>query len=296
MALKRKVEDLTTVEESYRPLYTERKEKDKTVYLLTEIEDFDAPDKLRTVRTEAGALRIENTKYKGQLAAFEGVDIDVAANALIELQATKDELEALKAGKGGDAKALDAAVKSRLTAETTPLLNKIKKLETDFARVQETNTNLAREREQRILDDNAISTFRELKINADVFQLKGEDADDLPDGILWARGRFKIGEDGKAVDRKTGVTIKDTLEAMRDAGQRPHWFGETGGTGSVPGNGTKSESNPWLPGAKWNSYQQSLIQAKDPQRAQALAIAAGCPDVDAPFHPKDPGMREVDRY
>ena len=39
------------------------------------------------------ALRVENNKFKTQLAAFEGVDIDVAANALVELQAAAKACE-----------------------------------------------------------------------------------------------------------------------------------------------------------------------------------------------------------
>lgn len=296
MALKRKVEDISTVEEAFRPLYTERKEKDKTIYLLTEIEDYDAPDKLRAARTEAGGLRVENNKFKTQLAAFEGVDIEVAANALVELQAAKDEIEALKAGKGGDAKAIDKAVESKLKAATTPLENKIKKLEADYTKVQEEAKTLKVERQTRLIEDTVVGAFRELKVDEDVFSRKGDDPDDLPDGLLWARSRFKVGEDGKVVD-KNGLTPKDVLEQMKDGGQRGHWFGTTGGTGSLPnGPDGKPEGNPWMPGAAWNPMKQSEIQGKDPTRAQALAAAAGCPDIDAPFHPKDGQMREFSRY
>lgn len=296
MTLKRKVESLDSVEEAYRPLYTERTEKGAAIFVLSEIEDWDAPEKLRSARTEAGGLRVENNKFKAQLAAFEGVDVEVAANAIVELQAAKDEIEALKAGKGNDAKAIEKAVESRLKAATNMLENKIKKLEGDYTKVQDENKQLLASAQTRAVDDAALSAFRELKVEADVFSLKGDDPDDLPDGLLWARGRFKVGEDGKVID-KNGLTPKDVLASMRDAGQRGHWFGETGGTGSrSAGNHERAGANPWMPGALWDPTKQCEIQSKDPQRAASLATAAGCPDVDAAFHPKDGGMREFSRY
>lgn len=296
MALKRKVTDLSTVEENHRDLYTEKKEKDATVYLLTEIEDWDAPDKLRQVRTEAGTLRVANTKYKEQLAAFEGLDIEAVTGALAENESLKTEVAALKEGKPASGKAFDEAVAAKVKAATGTLETKLKKLETERDTHKTKVEELTRFQTQRIIDDEVVGAFRALKVDDEVFNRKGDDPDDLPDGLLWARSKFKISEDGKVVD-KNGLTPKDLLEQMKDGGQRGHWFGTTGGTGSSQGGPDgKATSNPWMPGAGWNPTAQSAIQEKDPQRAVALATAAGCPDVDAAFHPKDGQMREFSRY
>jgi hypothetical protein len=296
MALKRKVTDLSTVDEKHQDLYTEKKEGDKTIYLLTEIEDHDAPDKLRTVRTEAGTLRVANTKYKEQLAAFEGLDIEVVANAVAENEALKTEVAALKEGKPASGKAFDEAVAAKIKAATGPLETKVKKLETERDTHKVKVEELTRFQTQRMIDDEVVGAFRTLKVDDEVFSRKGDDPDDLPDGLLWARSKFKISDDGKVVD-KNGLTPKDLLEQMKDGGQRGHWFGTTGGTGSVTnGPDGKAVSNPWSPGAGWNPTAQSAIQEKDPQRAVALATAAGCPDVDAAYHPKDGQMREFSRY
>lgn len=296
MALKRKVTDLSTVDEKYRDLYTEKKEKDATVYLLTEIEGHDAPDILRTVRGEAATLRTTNTKYKEQLAAFEGLDIEAVTGALAENESLKTEVAALKEGKPAAGKAFDDAVAAKVKAATGPLETKLKKAETERDTHKTKVEELSRGATQRLIDDTVVGAFRELKVDDEVFTRRGEDADDLPDGLLWARSKFKISEDGKVVD-KNGLTPKDLLEQMRDGGQRGHWFGSTGGTGSVPnGPDGKPTANPWMPGAGWNPTAQSAIQEKDPQRAQALAAAAGCPDVDAAYHPKDGQMREFSRY
>lgn len=296
MALKRKVTDLSTVDEKYRDLYTEKKEGTTAVYLLTEIEDHDAPDKLRTVRTEAGTLRVANTKYKEQLAAFEGLDIEVVANAVAENEALKTEVAALKEGKPTSGKAFDDAVAAKVKAATGPLETKVKKLEGERDTFKTKTEELTRFQTQRIIDDEVVGAFRSLKVDDDVFNRKGDDPDDLPDGLLWARSKFKISEDGKVVD-KNGLTPKDLLEQMKESGQRGHWFGTTGGTGSASGGtDAKASANPWMPGAGWNPTAQSAIQEKDPQRAVALATAAGCPDVDAAYHPKDGAMREFSRY
>jgi hypothetical protein len=296
MTLKRKVTDLSTVDEKYRDLYTEKKEKDATVYLLTEIEGHDAPDILRTVRGEAATLRTANTKFKEQLAAFEGLDIEAVTGALAENESLKTEVAALKEGKPATGKAFDDAVAAKIKAATGPLETKVKKLETERDTFKVKTEELTKFQTQRVIDDEVVGAFRTLKVDDDVFTRKGDDPDDLPDGLLWARSKFKISEDGKVVD-KNGLTPKDLLEQMKDGGQRGHWFGSTGGTGSVPnGPDGKTVSNPWMPGAGWNPTAQSAIQEKDPQRAVALATAAGCPDVDAPFHPKDGTMREFSRY
>lgn len=294
MALKRKVKDINTVDDKYRELYTQKKEGED--WVLTEIEDHDAPDKLRAVRTEAGTLRVQNTKFKEQLAAFEGLDIEAVTGALAENESLKADIAALKEGKPTSGKAFDDAVAAKVKQATNPLESKIKKLENERDTFKGKAEELTRYQTQRTIDDVVVGAFRELKVDEEVFSLKGGDPDDLPDGLLWARSRFKISDDGKVVD-KDGLSPKDRLEAMKESGQRGHWFGSTGGTGSLPsGTDGKPAANPWMPGAGWNPTAQSAIQEKDPQRAQALAVAAGCPDVDAPFHPKDGQMREFSRY
>lgn len=296
MKLKRKVEDLSTVDEKHRDLYTEKKEGDKTVYLLTEIEGHDAPDILRAKNQENATLRTANTKYKEQLAAFEGLDIEAVTGALAENESLKADVAALKEGKPTSGKAFDDAVAAKVKAATGPLETKVKKLEGERDTFKTRAEELTRFQVQRTIDDTVIGAFRELKVDDEVFTRRGEDADDLPDGLLWARSKFKISDDGKVVD-KNGLTPKDLLEQMKESGQRGHWFGSTGGTGSASGGtDAKASANPWMPGAGWNPTAQSAIQEKDPQRAVALATAAGCPDVDAAYHPKDGGMREFSRY
>ncbi len=291
MALKRKIKDINTVDEKYRDLYTQKKEGED--WVLTEIEDHDAPDKLRSKNTENGALRLENNKFKGQLSAFEGVDVEAAANALQELAAANAELEVLRAGSGKDSKAIEAAVNAKLTAATSPLQTKLAKLQKEHDTLLTENTSLKTAQTTRTIEDSVVSAFTALKVDPKVYA--GE-ADDPADGQLWARQRFHL-VDGKVVDKVTGLPPKELLEQMRDDGKRPHWFGETSGTGSgALGSDNRPASNPWMQRPHWNPDKQSEIQMKDPAKAELLAKQAGCPDVDAPFHPKDGGPREVSQY
>lgn len=292
MALKRKVKDISTVDEKYRDLYTQKKEGED--WTLTEIEGHDAPDILRAKNQENATLRTANTKFKEQLAAFEGVDVEVAANALTELEALRAEHEALKAGRGKDSKEFTTAVEAAVKAKLSPLENQVKKLTTEKTTLEQANQQLIAAQTTRKIEDEVVGAFTALKVRPEVY---AGTSDDPADGQLWARQRFQISSDGKVVDKVTGLPPKELLEQIRDEGKRPYWFGETSGTNSsaTDSNG-RPAGNPWLPRPHWNPDKQSEIQFKDPAKAEQLARAAGLDDVDAPFHPKDGGMREISQY
>src|SRR5690606_28026440 len=122
------------------------------------------PDILRSKNQENATLRIANTKYKEQLAAFEGLDIEAVTSALAENESLKADLAALKEGKPTSGKAFDEAVAAKVKAATGPLESKIKKLEGERDTFKGKAEELTRFQQQRTIDDEVVAAFRELKV------------------------------------------------------------------------------------------------------------------------------------
>lgn len=289
MKLPRKTKDISSIAEGKRDLYTVKKDKDgNEEYHLTEIDNHDDYEIIRSVRSENAAFRTENKKFKEQHASFEGLDLEKYTTVLAENEALKAEKEALG---GKDQKAIDKAVEARLAAVTAPLQLKLKTFETELTTVRTKNEEYVKSERQRTIDDHALSAFTELGVEKWVYT-RGSDGDDA-DGLAWARRNAVIGEDGK-VTHKSGLALKDALVQMRDNGERGHWFGGHAGAGSGGGSGLgNTGTNPWSADG-WNFDKQCEIQLKDPQRANQLAAAAGV-DVNAAYHPKK-GIPEFSQY
>lgn len=292
--LARRTKDLTAIKESHRDLYTEKKSTkdgvESSEWVLTEIDNHDDVDILRTVRQENATFRVENTKLKGQQSTFEGLDLERYTTTLAENEALKAEKEATG---GKDQKAIDKAVEARLNATVAPLQLKLKNYETELTTHKTNLEKLSAERTGRTIDDAAMAAFNEVGVEKYVYSRSTKTKDD-PDGLAWARRVATITDDGKVVHKESGLELKDHLVNMRDDGERPHWFGGSAGTGSAPiGSNGSRVSNPWS-AESWDALEQSNIQLKDEGRAKQLASAAGV-DVNAPFHPKN-GMPKFSQY
>lgn len=286
MALPRKTKDLTSINEKYRDLYTMKKVKengvDVEIHVLSEIENADDVDIVRTLRSDAAANRTKYSAIEAKLASLpEGFDAEKAAQLIADNEALKAEKEA--AG-GKDQKAIDKAVEARLNAATAPLQLKVTQYEAQIGTLKTENEGFKKSQLERTIDDAAIAAFTKVGVQAHVYS-RGKLGDD-PDGLSWARRNAQI-VDGKVVHKTTGLPLDDALVQMRDEGDRPHWFGGSSGTGS--GNGglgnERGATNPWA-AESWNPTLQCDIQNKDLPRAKQLAANAGV-DVNAPYHPKN---------
>lgn len=112
MGLKAEVDDISTVEAPFRPLYTEKDGK----HVLTGVEDMVPKKDLAAVKTEAGGYRISLKKAEDKLKAFGDLDPVKVHDDLARIP----ELEALATGKIDDKKINDI-VEQRITAKIAPV-------------------------------------------------------------------------------------------------------------------------------------------------------------------------------
>lgn len=232
---------------------------------------------LASLRDESAKHRTKNIALTAQLEAFKGLDATAVPAQLLELEALRAEKEA---GGDKDGKKFDAAVAARVKVETAPLTAKLTEL-------TKTNETLAKENgdhkasgEKRQKHDAVREALVSLGADKDVYAGK------FPSGLRWAEENAVIGDDGKITDKETGLPLKDALKHYKDEGQFPSWWGTSEGGDARGSNGNKNGPtiNPWMPDT-WNASKQGSIIAADPNRAAALARAAGV-DVDAVVHPK----------
>lgn len=280
--LKRKVEvaAIDTIDEKYRELYEER----AGALILTGIDDHDAPDILRTVRGEAAGLRIKNTQLTAQLEVFSGLEPEAVRQALVENVALKAETAAHTTK---DKKLFDDAVASRVKVELAQVQSKLDSTVKERDTLLTENAGFKKGVTTRKIHDEMLAACVKQGVQKTAYTGK------YPDALTWAEQVAVITEDGKIVEKETGLPLADALRAMQDAGERSHWFGTSSGGSATGGTGGVGKANPWT-ADNWNAMEQSLIQEKDPARAEAMAKVAGVP-VDAPFHPKN-GMPSFSQY
>lgn len=270
--LPRKVKAIDLVEEKYRDLYEPKGEE----FLLTLVEDHDAPDILRSVRGEAAGLRIKNKQLTDQMEVFTGLEPEAVKLALTENVALKAEIAAFGTK---DKEKFNEAVQARVRTELAPVQSKLDAALKDKDKLQKENETFQKQTKSRLIHDEAIAACVKQNVQKTAYTGKH------PDALLWAQEVAVITDDGKIIEKDTGLPLADALRAMQDSGERAHWFGTSFGGDAAGSKGSGGKPNPWL-AEYWNPTEQSAIQEKEPERANAMARVAGV-DVDAAYHPKN---------
>jgi hypothetical protein len=256
MGLKAEVENLDSVEEAFHSLYTEKDGK----YVLTGVEGLVPATEVAKVKTEAGGYRIKLKESTTALEAYK------ALGTVAEVQEKLDkfpELELLAAGKMDDKK-IDALVEQRVNGKLTPVVRERDALKTANAELLGQVESFKTEKKQRTMSDQIRSAAVALKMLPEA----------IDDAILYGERALEIGDDGVAVVKDQGLSVKDWLTDMQ--AKRPHWWGGSvgGGANGNRGNSGFTGNNPWT-AEHWNMTTQGQIVRQDRKRADSLASAAG---------------------
>ncbi len=262
MALKAEVEDIATVEEPFRGLYTEQNGK----HVLTGVEGMVPKTQLDAVKTEAGGYRIQLKAANTKLETFkEFGDADALRTSLARIP----ELEAAAEGKLDDKK-IDGIVESRVKLKIAPIERENGLLKTQLGEKDGVINGFKAEKIRNTVTARVTEAARAAKVVDTA----------LEDAVLLGERVFEVLDDGTVVTKEgsgytPGLAPKDWLSDLQE--KRPHWWGPTiggGAGGSGKGGGGFTGPNPWT-AEGWNMTQQGQILMKDRQQALKMAAAAG---------------------
>lgn len=260
MELEAVVDDINTVPEQFRELYTERNGKHE----ITGIKGMKTQADVDRIQAGLVKERNDHKSTKERLAAFGELDPAKVQEELARLP----ELELAAKGKIDDNK-INEIVETRIKSRIAPIQRQL-----DQA------TTTLKER------DTIIGQFQEKdrvrKISDEVRRagVAGKVRDTaMDDALILAERVFEVTDDGKVVTKdNVGVTpgVDPAVWFQEMQTKRPHWWPESqgGGAGGSSGSGAGGTSNPWSKDG-WNMTEQGKIQRQNPQRAAQLAKMAG---------------------
>lgn len=260
MELEAIVDDINSVPEGFRELYTERNGK----FEITAIKGMKTQADVD--RIQAGLVK-ERNDHKGtkeRLAAFGDLDPTKIHEDLARLP----ELEMAAKGKLDDNK-INEIVETRIKSRVAPIQRQLDQAQTQLkerdgmiAQFQE------KDRVRKISDE-----VRRAGVSSKVIDSALEDA------LILAERVFEVGDDGKVVTKDNiGVTpgIDAAVWFQEMQTKRPHWWpaSQGGGAGGGAGSGSGGTANPWTKDG-WNMTKQGELHRQNPQRAAQLAKMAG---------------------
>lgn len=260
MGLKSEVEDIATVDEAFRSLYTEKDGK----HVLTGVEGMVPSSQLVAVKTEAGGYRIKLKDATTKLEAFGDLDPLKVAEQLARIP----ELELAATGKLDDGK-INQLVESRLAAKVAPVQRTLDQMIAENTGLKLVNENMTKAEKSRQIGD-------EIRVAG---KKAGVVDSAIDDAILLGERVLEIDDNGAIVVKdKVGYTPGITaIEWFQEVQvKRPHWWGPTfggGANGSKGGTGF-SGPNPFT-NENWNMTAQGALVRADPKKASAMAEAAG---------------------
>jgi hypothetical protein len=264
MALKAEVEDINTVEEPFRSLYTEKDGK----HILTGVEGMVPVKQVTDLRTETGAYRIKLKDAETKLATYTtnfGELDPVATRAILD---RVPELEIAAAGKLDDA-AINKLVEGRIVTKLAPLERERDTLKTQVGTLTGEVDGFKTKDKQRAISDAIRGAATTSKVRATAVE----------DAIILGERVFEVGEDG-AVTAKVGVGCTPGIDPatwfVEMQPKRVHWWDATIGGGAI-GNGGSGDIggvNPFS-AETWNMTQQGALVRTNPAKADMLAKQAG---------------------
>jgi len=257
-------DDINSVPEEFRSLYTEKDGK----AVLTNVNGLKTPQDVSNVQEALRKERENHTAAKEALKPWKALGDDPS-----EIQAKLDrmgELEAAANGKLDDEK-LQQMVEQRLGQKTAPLERQLKDTSATLEQVREENSQLKNSLISRDRNDAVRSVASEMKVLSTAMP----DVEMVAGAFLEydeTSGGFIVKSDAKGVT--PGADVRQFMKEMQK--QRPHWWPQSQGGGAGGGRSFgDSDENPWS--AKgWNITKQGqYIKEHGMAEAEKAAKAAG---------------------
>ena len=252
------VDDINTVDEKYRDLYTEKNGK----WEITEVTGVRTEADVARVQSALTKERADHKKAKETLQKFDGLDPDEVRTKLDRVV----ELEELVKGKPDDNK-INEMVEQRLKTRIAPLEREKTKLTEALGEKEKLiQEYTGRERRSKIVD--------EIRVAATKAKLLPEA---IEDAILLGMQSLDLDDTGVVrVKANAGFTegVDPVVWLTEVQNKRPHWWGTSSGSGSRGSSGSSSGANPFSHDG-WNLTKQGLLVRENPKRAEEMAKAAG---------------------
>lgn len=260
MGLKAIVDDINTVEEKYRDLYTERNGK----WELTAIEGMRTQADIDRLQGSLVAERNEHKATKVKLDAFDGLD---AANVRAEL-ARIPELEVRASNNKLNDAQIETIVSGRVKQAVEPIQQQLKTAQTELTTAR-TEIDGFKSKDRTNTINGAV---RDAAVKSKV--LTGA----LDDVLLYGERLFEIDATGRVVTKAdiAGVTagIEPSVWLTEQQKNRAHWWPASSGGGAAGSGGTGGGVNPFSKDG-WNLTEQGRMHNENPAKAEQMAKAAG---------------------
>ena len=262
MAIPVKADTLENIDEAYHTLYT--KQEDDT-YLLTEVDGMKTQEDIDRIQEGLRKERKDHKDTKAKLKDYDGIEsegLKEKLDKLEDLESTFDEN-----GNITDEK-LEELVDKRATSRVSKVQRELDKAKEKITEHEGTISGLQRDNSNRLVNES---------INSALNQSEGFVTTARDDALLIGRNLFHVEEDGTVVAKDdsgltAGTTPKEWLAGVKDT--RPHWWGDSQGGGSRPGNQQQQQAkNPWTKD-NWNVTEQNRIYKEDASKAERLAAQA----------------------
>lgn len=275
MPLKYQVESLEDVPEALREFYVERNGR----YEIT-VEGMKTQGDVDRVMQALTKERDAHDASKAKLRAYGEYTPEAVEKALAELEDTKIQLAAVKRDGGPKEEDIEKLVESRTLQRVRPLERQLQQLQTKTQELTGVNQSLIQEKTRSTIlgDVFTAARLKEVNVIPDVLEPNG-------DVELWAERVFERTDDGRTISKEgvgvtPGLSPKEVFVDLKAAGLRRHWFGDTVGSGALPGTRPSDGGlNPFKDGSGFNLTEAMRLCQSDPARAKRLAKAAGREDL-----------------
>lgn len=258
MKIKLSYQSESDIPEGMSALYTERDGS----WVLTGVEGMKSQGDIDRLQESLAKERSDHKETKAKLRSFNGLDADEVLTKLDKY----DELE--KLAEGNNPEKLEEIVAARLKSVTNPLERQIAKLteERDGAVAERDQLKTANQR--RTKNDLIRTAAQDAKVNAamldDVIQLAGAHLELNDAGDVVSTSSSPTGE---------GLSLTEYFAEVQEA--RRHWWPASDGDGAGGNGGNGPAGNNPFSKDNWNLTEQGKLVSSNPEKAAALAKAAG---------------------
>lgn len=255
------VEDLSTVDEKYHPLYVE---KDGKFELAVTVKGMKPAAEVTRVHDALRKERNDHSSTKQKLQPFLSLgDLETVQAQLAKIP----ELELAAEGRIDDKK-IDKIVEQRINTRLAPVQRERDAFKQQIDEKDGIIKSFETKEKTRTIHDQVRTAAKKAGVRDEAIE----------DAIMLGERVLEVTDDGTVVT-KEGVGYTPGLDAQslftEIQPKRPHWFGESVG-GGARGNsgGNTMQVNPFT-AENWNLTEQGRIYNQDPKRAENLAKAAG---------------------
>lgn len=227
-----------------------------------------------------GSLESERTEHKAtkrRVAAFGEHTPETLAKLVEEHEQRGLEIETF--ASKGDPEAQEKLLDAKVKAKMGPHERELEKARKENLELRDENTGLVSAATSGAINNQVTKAFKAKDLGANILALE--------DVELWAERVFHKDDDGKIVSKDgvgvtPGLSPADVLKDMREAGQRPLWFGETVGAGATGGKNIKFDGeSPFTlhtdgpkKGRVTNMTKCNKLLDADPVKAKRMIVKA----------------------